>query len=307
MWPGLAARGTRDPQAPDAATIIPHPFDGRPRTLSQTPGRTQPGNWHSDRMRARSALFDVYGDHLRSRGDQAPVSALIRLLEPVGIAEPAVRTAISRMTAQGWLEPTRVDEAPGYRASARAIERLTEAASRIYRSAPEPWDGRWRLVFLEAPRARAERDRLRQELTYLGYAEHAPGVWLCPYDRPEVDHVVARAGGSARHAVAVELDPDPVGAWDLTGLAASYAAWPDVADRLLRAEPAPADEDEKAFAARFRLVHEWRKFLFDDPGLPARLLPDDWPGEPAAALFTREAGRLKPAADRFVSRCLGTA
>ena len=52
-------------------------------------------------MRARSALFDVYGDHLRSRGDQAPVSALIRLLEPVGIAEPAVRTAISRMAAQG--------------------------------------------------------------------------------------------------------------------------------------------------------------------------------------------------------------
>ena len=86
------------------------------------------GNWHSDRMRARSALFDVYGDHLRSRGDQAPVSSLIRLLEPVGIAAPAVRTAISRMSAQGWLEPTRVDAAPGYRATRRAIERLTEAA-----------------------------------------------------------------------------------------------------------------------------------------------------------------------------------
>ena len=72
-------------------------------------------------------------------------------------------------------------------------------------------------------------------------------------------------------------------------------------------EPAHADEDEKAFAARFRLVHEWRKFLFDDPGLPARLLPGDWPGVRAAELFTSEAARLKPAADRFVGRCLGTA
>jgi phenylacetic acid degradation operon negative regulatory protein len=258
-------------------------------------------------MRARSALFDVYGDHLRSRGDQAPVSALIRLLEPVGIAEPAVRTAISRMAAQGWLEPTRVDRAPGYRASPRAIERLSEAASRIYRSTPESWDGRWRLVFLEAPRQRGERARLRRELTYLGYAEHAPGVWLCPFDRPEVDEVVGLAGGTARHAVAVELDPDPVGAWDLSGLAASYAAWPRFAERLLTDEPAHADEDEKAFAARFRLVHEWRKFLFDDPGLPAQLLPDGWPGVRAAELFTREAARLKPAADRFVGRCLGTA
>jgi len=68
-------------------------------------------------MRARSALFDVYGDHLRSRGDQAPVSALIRLLEPVGIAAPAVRTAISlanrrlpaRLAAWAVLKPRRYD------------------------------------------------------------------------------------------------------------------------------------------------------------------------------------------------------
>ena len=256
-------------------------------------------------MRARSALFDVYGDHLRSRGDQAPVSSLIRLLEPVGIAAPAVRTAISRMTAQGWLEPTRVDAAPGYRATRRAIERLSEAAGRIYRRTPEPWDGRWRLVFVDLPRDRGARGRLREELRYLGYAEHAPGVWLCPFDRPGVDEVVSRAGGSARHAVAVELEPAPVSAWDLAGLAASYAAWPEVADALVRGEPDHHDEDEAAFAARFRLVHEWRKFLFDDPGLPADLLPRDWPGGPAAELFTSEAARLKPASDRFVARCLG--
>ncbi len=257
-------------------------------------------------MHARSALFDVYGDHLRSRGDQAPVSALIRLLEPVGIAAPAVRTAVSRMTAQGWLEPTRVDAAPGYRATRRAIERLREAATRIYRSTPEPWDGRWRLVFVDLPRDRNARARLREELRYLGHAEHAPGVWLCPFERPEVDAVVARAGGRARHAVAVELVPDPVTAWDLAGLATSYAAWPDLADGLLGDEARHhGDEDEAAFAGRFRLVHEWRKFLFDDPGLPAALLPRDWPGLAAADLFTSEAARLKPASDRFVARCLG--
>jgi phenylacetic acid degradation operon negative regulatory protein len=255
-------------------------------------------------MRARSALFDVYGDHLRSRGDQAPVSSLIRLLEPVGIAAPAVRTAISRMSAQGWLEPTRVDAAPGYRATRRAIERLTEAASRIYRRGPEPWDGRWRLVFVDLPRERGSRLRLREELHYLGYAEHAPGVWVCPHDRPGVDEVVARAGGTARHGLAVSLDPDPVGAWDLSALATAYAAWPALADELLDTEERAPDQDEAAFAARFRLVHEWRKFLFDDPGLPAELLPRDWPGVPAAELFTSEAERLKPASDRFVARCL---
>ncbi|MDQ1704614.1 MAG: phenylacetic acid degradation operon negative regulatory protein, partial [Frankiaceae bacterium] len=56
-------------------------------------------------MQARSALFDLYGDHLRHRGGTAPVSALVALLAPVEIAAPAVRTAVSRMVRQGWLAP----------------------------------------------------------------------------------------------------------------------------------------------------------------------------------------------------------
>ena len=46
-------------------------------------------------MQARSALFDLYGDHLRSQGGAAPVAALVRLLGPLGITAPAVRTAVS--------------------------------------------------------------------------------------------------------------------------------------------------------------------------------------------------------------------
>ncbi len=52
------------------------------------------------------------------------------------------------------------------------------------------------------------------------------------------------------------------------------------------------------------LVHEWRKFLFTDPGLPAELLPRDWVGHEAATFFAEEAARLLPAASRFVDACL---
>jgi len=51
-------------------------------------------------------------------------------------------------------------------------------------------------------------------------------------------------------------------------------------------------------------VHEWRKFLFPDPGLPAALLPAQWPGRQAAALFEAESARLLPAAAAFVDSCL---
>ena len=48
-------------------------------------------------MNARSALFDLYGDHLRTRKGEAAVSALVRLLAPLDIKAPAVRTAVSRI------------------------------------------------------------------------------------------------------------------------------------------------------------------------------------------------------------------
>ena len=74
-------------------------------------------------MHARSALVDVYGDHLRTRGHQAPVAGLIQLLDPVGVAAPAVRTAISRMVAEDWLEPVTLGGGRGYRATGRAMWR----------------------------------------------------------------------------------------------------------------------------------------------------------------------------------------
>ena len=256
-------------------------------------------------MRARSALFDTYGDHLRNRGSQAPVAGLVRLLAPVGIAAPAVRTAISRRVMQDWLQPVLLPGGRGYRATPRAIRRLDEAADRIYRRTERSWDGAWHLVFVEPPPGRAARARLRADLGFVGYAELADGVWVSPFARGELASVLEVAGSRARTARADRFDPEPTAAWDLDALRAAYDEWLVTADDLIGRHTAGHDDpDEAAFAARFHLVHEWRKFLFADPGLPEELLPTDWPGREAADLFAGEAMRLKPGADRFVTRCL---
>jgi len=257
-------------------------------------------------MQARSALFDLYGDHLRSRGSQAPVAAVVRLLDTVGIAAPAVRTAISRMVMQGWLEPVHLDAGRGYRTTERANRRLDETANRVYRRSAPAWDGHWHLVLVDPPSSRAARGRLRADLVFLGYAELLADVWISPFPRTAVHEVLERAGASARTARADGFDPEPTSAWDLDRLRASYDEWLASARQLVRQHLAGhADEDEAAFAARFHLVHEWRKFLFADPGLPEEMLPDDWPGRDAADLFTAEAAKLKPGSDRYLARCLG--
>ena len=256
-------------------------------------------------MHARSALFDVYGDHLRTRGNEAPVAALVRLLEPVGIAAPAVRTAISRMVIQGWLEPTALDAGRGYAATEQAIRRLDAAAERIYRTTRRGWDGCWHLVFLDPIRQRADRNRVRAGLGWLGYAELADAVWISAWPQPELAGLLAGEGATATTATATDFEPPglPASCWDLATLGEEYAEWLERV-RAVEAVDDHDDPDEAAFAQRFTLVHEWRLFLFRDPGLPDELLPAAWPGREAAAHFTAEAERLKPGADRYVDRCL---
>lgn len=259
-------------------------------------------------MNARSALFDIYGDHLRSRGGQAPVAALVRLLAPVGIAAPAVRTAVSRMVRQGWLAPVRLRDGPGYALTPRAGRRLDDAAGRIYRTSRPEWDGCWHLVVTSRPADRAGRDRLRGGLAFLGFAQLDEATWLAARWSDEVDELLEVEGVRAERFTA-RHDGDSVGlvrrAWDVEGLARSYVRW--LADARTIIEGADDATDEQAFATRFHLVHEWRKFLFLDPGLPRELLPADWPGIDAAMFFDKESERLRPAAVRYVEQCLGAA
>jgi phenylacetic acid degradation operon negative regulatory protein len=263
-------------------------------------------------MQARSALFDLYGDYLRPRGGRAPVAALVRLLAPLGIAAPAVRTAVSRMVRQGWLHPLRLSTGPGYLLTAKAARRLDEAAARIYRTGRPAWDGRFDLIALDLPAKRAERAKLAANLSFLGYGSIDAATWVAVRPAEEVDAMLAEAairyerfaashaGGFAGAVALVRR------AWDLAEIGAAY-------ERFTR-EMRPAVErvtehsvDEEAYAARFRLVHAWRTFLFRDPQLPPELLPEAWPGTAAAAFFDLHAARLRPAADRFVDRCLEAA
>ncbi|OLF07224.1 PaaX family transcriptional regulator [Actinophytocola xinjiangensis] len=256
-------------------------------------------------MRARSALFDVYGSYLRARGGEAAIAALVRLLEPLGFEAPAIRTAVSRMVRQDWLRPVRLAEGPGYALTARAERRLDEAAARIYRTSPSTWDGRWQVLVLEELPTRTARDRLDSSLRLFGYGPLGPTTWVAPRPSTELPEILA-AEGLAGRTFYGEHDGDDAElaarAWDLDTLGADYAAfvteWRPVLSAVDGSVPA------EAFAASQGLLHAWRRFLFRDPGLPPSLLPATWPGTEAAAFFDRETARLAPAAESFLTDCL---
>ena len=227
-------------------------------------------------MNARSALFDVYGDHLRSRGGAAPVAALLLMLAPLDVAAPAVRTAISRMVRQGWLVPVRLDEGAGYRLTPHAERRLSAAATRIYRRGIAPWDGRWHMLVLDRVADRSRRERVRTGLTYLGYAPVGDQTWVGPRAS-----VRGRRPADRRECAGAALLGGPRRTRRRTGRArlGPRGDRPQLRHLARRGAPARRDpdrqlSDEEAFTVRSRLVHEWRKFLFRDPSLPRELLAD---------------------------------
>ena len=256
-------------------------------------------------MQARSALFDLYGDYLRPRGGRAPVAALVKLLAPLGIAAPAVRTAVSRMVRQGWLHPLRLGSGPGYLLTPKAARRLDEASARIYRTGRAGWDGRFDLVLLSGPLPRRDAQRL----AFLGYGMLDERSWVAPRAADEIDAVLTESGVayerfSAGHAAGTPGAAHVVGrAWNLDEIGQAYEDF-IAAQRPAVTAITTRSSDEDAYATRFQLVHAWRTFLFRDPQLPASLLPARWPGASAATFFDKHAARLRPQADRFVERCL---
>ncbi|USQ81024.1 hypothetical protein NF556_05075 [Ornithinimicrobium faecis] len=260
-------------------------------------------------MHARSAVFDLYGDHLALRGYWAPISGVITLLGSCGIAAPATRTAVSRITSQGWLEPLPRNNIRGYAATPAGRDRLGEAWERIYRPTTAAWDGRWQVVVTARPQDRAQRDKVVGTLGFLGYGRIAPQTWLAARPAPELASSLEALGIEFSAFTTGDLPDAPAvvaRTWDLTELAEDYRAF--MADAApLRERLAGSMTPEAAYPVRAELVHRWRKFLFVDPALPDEVLPDGWPGQAARDLFLEVADRLLPPARIFVSEALAAA
>lgn len=186
---------------------------------------------------------------------------------------------------------------PGYALTPRATSRLDEAAERIYHHGDQQWEGHWHVLVVDRVPERARRERVRAALHYLGYAPLGETTWISPRASVELAGLLeAERLRAERFQATFEGDPHALlrRAWDLDGLAQAYRRWLAMAAGLVAAV-GPDATDEMVFARRSILVHEWRKFLFTDPGLPASLLPAPWPGDEAARLFHAESARLLPA------------
>jgi phenylacetic acid degradation operon negative regulatory protein len=269
--------------------------------------------------RLRQLIVTVYGLYARSDGGWLSIAALIRLLADLGVDEPAVRSAISRLKRRGMLESRRQDGSAGYQLSAEALAILREGDARIFRRRRATLADGWLLAVFSVPESQRDRRHvLRSELTRLGFGMVAPGVWIVPAHRQDATAETLRRLGLESYADLFHADHlafgDPADKirrwWDLDELERRYEAFIQAHEPALRRwEERPGTQglaaQHEAFADYVRALTDWRRLPYLDPGLPVELLPDDWIGIRAAEEFFALRALLEEPARGYVQRVIG--
>ena len=264
-------------------------------------------------MKARSLVFDLYGDYLRYSGGQVRLRGLVTLLDCFGIPDATTRVAAARLRKEGWLAADREGRETVYSLTESAWQMLDEGRDRIFQRAAGPWDGQWHMVIYQVPETeRALRERLRRRLAWFGFGPLSPSVWLSPHNRGRqviddfADYPAAQLDSFRSRSAGNGADRDIAArAWDLAALERDYR------DLLARYSPRLAGyrsgalDDRAALVERMRLINDYRHFPFRDPDLPAELLPDGWPGRQAHEVFLQAHGLLRAPAERAVAELAG--
>jgi phenylacetic acid degradation operon negative regulatory protein len=260
----------------------------------------------------RSMIFTLYGDYVRHYGNEIWIGSLIRLLKEFGHNEQSVRAAVSRMGKQGWLKARKQGNKSYYFLTERGQNRIEEAAERIFKFQPEQWDGQWRLLMYTIPEEiRNIRDELRKELVWSGFGTMTNSCWVSPNNLDkQVFNLIEKYDiksyvnfFKATYSGPFENDKLVKQCWDLSEINGKYEAFIATYSQKYVIDKHKINKGEKSaaecFVERTKLVHEYRKFLFIDPGLPEELLPEKWLGGHAATLFSDYYRVLAAPASKF--------
>jgi phenylacetic acid degradation operon negative regulatory protein len=252
-------------------------------------------------LHARSLIVTMFGDAIHPHGGVIWLSALIKLAASLGLNERLVRTAVYRLRQEGWLAAETRGRRSIYHLTERGAHAFESADQRIYQAPQTSWDEHWRIVLLhQTTRPQA---RLGKALSWRGYAQLDSHTFAHPTADLEalspvleelgvsnsVSRLVARPASADAQALAARF----LGAANLTVLAEHYRSFLNTFEAATRAQtPGPRD----AFVLRTLLIHEFRRVLLRDPGLPTALLPAHWPGAAARQLTAQiYAAVLRPA------------
>jgi phenylacetic acid degradation operon negative regulatory protein len=256
------------------------------------------------RLSAWSLIVSFMGDAISPRGGLVSAGAVQALMARLGIGHGAVRTAVSRLSADGWIERQREGRNSFYRLSPEVTETVRAAEARIYASTSLLPSGTPMTLVIGADGFDdATRERLASRGALLVDA-HLALCFTAPEDLPQDlrPPVVTLAAASS-------IDPGAA----IRERIAQSRQWADLQAFCTAYEPVLRDltsqpdlEIEDAMALRCLLIHEWRRIALRVlPVLPSLLAPED-PEPGARCLASAIYDRLRTPSEAWLDAHAGT-
>ena len=229
------------------------------------------------RLRVWSLVITVFGDSVETRGGRIATARLRALVDRIGIEEGALRTALSRLSADEWVTSERAGRSSTYSLTRRGKAEARAATQAIYR-APRSHEGENWTYGLGAP--------VPPDAISLG----GEG-WIRPGDTPlkELPDLAiigpAQAGrGLARRIIGPDHE------------ASATALRTDLAALGL----ARIEDPLTAAAARTLLIHRWRRLILRFPDIPDALLPKGHAVRGLRSDVAQTYARLSPLTEKWL-------
>jgi phenylacetic acid degradation operon negative regulatory protein len=251
-------------------------------------------------VRAGSLIVTLYGDAIVPRGGSLSLGNITGIMGLFKIDNGHVRTAISRLTSEKWLERKKVGRNTFYRLSRQGEGEFAEATKRIYFPRGRDPQKSIRLALLNGEAS--GRAGQRKKLEAAGYAAFN----ALTYVAASADH--ALKGIKGVHVLDVPASDESIEilrtAFGLDDIAARYAHF--IAQfQPLRAALGSGEKlsDAEALVVRLLLIQEFRRIVLRDPALPPGMLAANWQGQEARHLAGEVYRGVLGASERYLDQC----
>lgn len=262
-----------------------------------------------------SILLFIFNVFLVERGITAvPLKKIFKILEPFQKSETSIRMGLSRGVQNGLLLSEKRGNEVYYlvtNEAARGVDywrkTLTEFRAKIPLQLSQ-WDEEWSMLHIDS---RSSLGDFFQSVKQLGFGSLSNNLWISPYDLIGKTEELAQSQKVEKYflfrgKLAGKTLPEDVinNVWPIKGLAEKYFEFMKMLNDSI--EKLDMDSFNGGGGLPFLHIHglEFFEIIQEDPQLPLKLLPSDWPGLKAARAFLDIREQILPKANNFMIKVL---
>ena len=265
------------------------------------------------RLRVWSIAITIFGDAVVLRGGIIGLTALQEIMAKLRIEANAVRTAMSRLTKDGWLIRDKTGRQSYYSLAQEGQASFESATRRIYAANSPDWTGEFEIVLAPENDMKAKEKRANQMKTQ-GYGSPLSGVYIRPITKQNHGTRVIRQDDVLVSMIAGEINSISLSefsgqCWPMEELERDYLRFSKRYQPMLHRLQNSQNPDTSNFAPldalalRVLLIHDWRRLVLRDADLPKEFRPEGWPGENAREITRQLYSFLLTASEQWLDMC----